>query len=61
MKALGQKMLTSLHTAAILSLRRIGSWLFWNGKPRTEFASAEACRAKTKPVIPLRLNMAAEW
>ena len=50
-------------SAAMLNLRRIKA-LFLHGKPSTEFArlakATQACRAKTKLFIPLRLNMAAE-
>ena len=36
------------HSASMLSLRRIKSFAFAHGKPRSEFASGRGCGAKTK-------------
>ena len=48
------------HTAAMLCLRRIKSFVFaWQASPRREF-SARLTVQKTKLFILLRLNMVAE-
>ena len=47
------------HSTAMLSLRRIKNFVFARpGKLALNSRLAEACRAKTKLFIPLRLNTA---